>query len=565
MRNYKKVVGSKKKRYGDYTKQSLADAVKAVNDGMTLRDAANTYNVPKSTLNRKVCGKQMKSAGGQTCLTTVEEQQIVNHLIVVSDWGFPFSKLDIRIVVKSYLDMSNRQIIKFKNNLPGEDWARSFIKRYAKQIRPRLCQNIKTSRSEMKKDDFVKYFDNLKDVVKDLPADNILNYDETNLADDPGQERLIFKRGKKYPERVMNYTKGSISIMFCGTASGELLPVYVVYKAANMWTTWTAGGPKSARYNRSKSGWFESVSFNDWFRTVVLPWARKKEGKKVVIGDNLSSHFSPDIMKLCEENNISFVCLVPNSTHLTQPLDVAFYGPLKRKWRKILKLWKMKNPSLTSLPKNEFPALLKELVESLNTDNLKAGFQACGIHPLNPEVVLKKLPQHVEDASPNISTAVIEQLQKMRNPVHEKPNPRRKQIVVEPGKSVSLDDLTPNEHDTSENDSEETSDSDEESNINDLSDQGSLSARMEHLNPLEYNNITVGQWVKVMYEEELFIGKVLKKTGGETLVQCLQKPFGIREPQCLERENDSVYYQDVYQADVTPQLQKVGRCWKYNH
>ncbi|CAB4023918.1 PREDICTED: uncharacterized protein LOC106141545 [Paramuricea clavata] len=460
--------------------------------------------------------------------------------------------------------MSNRTVTRFKNNLPGEDWARSFIKRHAKQIRPRVCQNIKTSRSEINKGEFVKYFDNLKDVVKEVPADKILNYDETNLADDPGQEKLIFKRGKKYPERVMNYTKGNISIMFCGTASGELLPVYVVYKNVHMWTTWTTGGPKYARYNRSKSGWFEAISFNDWFRTVVLPWARKKEGKKVVIGDNLSSHFSPDIIRLCEENNISFVCLVPNSTHLTQPLDVAFYGPLKRKWRKILKQWKIYNPSLTSLPKNEFPRLLKELVESLNT----AGFQACGIYPLNPNEVLKNMPQSSEDASINISTAVIEQLKKMRNPIHEKPTPRRKQIVVEPGKSVSLDDLTCDKDDASEHDSEEESDSDESQSegsiISDLSDQHRLSTRMEDLKPLEHNDINIGQWVKVIHEEELFVGKVLKKTGGETLVQCLQKPFGIREPQSLERENDSVYYQNVYEANVTPQLQKVGRCWKYN-
>ena len=143
-----------------------------------------------------------------------------------------------------------------------------------------------------------------------------------------GQEKLIFKRGKKYLGRVMNYSKGSTRVIFCGTANGELLPVYVVYKAVHMWNTWTTGGPKGARLNRSKSGWFDAISFDDWFRTIVLLCARQKEGKKVIIGDNLSSHFSIDVIRLCEEHNISFVCLVPNSTHLSQPLDVAFYAPL---------------------------------------------------------------------------------------------------------------------------------------------------------------------------------------------------------------------------------------------
>ena len=177
---------------------------------------------------------------------------IVNHLIVVGEWGFPFTSLDLCLLVKSYLDMSNQSIGKFTENLPGKEWARSFIKHHKKEIHPRLCQNIKTKRAEMNKEDlekyFEKYFENLNNVLDEVPSENILNYDETNLSDNPGQEKLIFKQGKKYPEHVMNCTKGSTSIMFSGTASGKLLPVYVVYKVINMWNTWTVGGPEGARF-----------------------------------------------------------------------------------------------------------------------------------------------------------------------------------------------------------------------------------------------------------------------------------------------------------------------------
>ena len=279
-------------------------------------------------------------------------------------------------------------------------------------------QNIKTSRAAMKKEDFERYFENLSKVLKDIPPQNIVNYDETNLSDDPGQEKLIFKRGKKYPERIQNYSKGSTSIMFSGTAAGELLPSYVVYKSTNLWNTWTIGGPSGTRYNRSKSGWFDAICFDDWFRTIILPWARRKEGDKVMIGDNLSSHFSSDVLDLCEENNISFICLVPLSTHLSQPLDVAFYGPLKRKWCKILKNWKVQNPGQTTLPKDSFPRLLKQLEECLNVENLISGFKTCGIYPLDPEQLLKKLPEEVslDNVNGTVSGVVVEQLKGMRRP-----------------------------------------------------------------------------------------------------------------------------------------------------
>ena len=509
-RKYKKVVKTKKKRYGGYTKKDLEDALAAAQGGMHLRDAEDQYRVPKSTLQRKACGKQMKSIGGQTALSSDEEDTFVNHLIILSEWGFPFSKLDLRLVVKSYLDKSDRIIKKLKNNIPGEEWARSFLKRHSQRIRSRTCQNIKTSRADLTSETFVQYFNNLREVLADVPANNILNYDETNLSDDPGAEKLIFKRGKKYPERIMNYSKGNTSIIFSGTADGKLLPVYVVYKSQYLLKSWTTGGPKGARFNRSKSGWFDAICFDDWFRTVVVPWARKIEGKKVVIGDNLSSHFSPEVLKLCKDHNISFVCLVPNSTHLSQP----FYGPLKRKWRKIIKTWKLKYPRKTSVSKDEFPRLLKELHEVLNCENLISGFKATGIYPFCPDELIKKLPsENNQDQSfVNASTSVIDHLKTLRNPETPKPPPKRKRIDIEPGKSICQSDLETEEE--SESDSESSLQSEEDSSSDDHSEENcsneSEKPRCDFdLKEIDYETTNVDHWVKVIYEE-VFTRNTLK-------------------------------------------------------
>ena len=47
-----------------------------------------------------------------------------------------------------------------------------------------------------------------------VPPTNIFNYDETNLSDDPGTKKSIFRRGVKYPETVKDSTNTSTSIMF---------------------------------------------------------------------------------------------------------------------------------------------------------------------------------------------------------------------------------------------------------------------------------------------------------------------------------------------------------------
>lgn len=84
---------------------------------------------------------------------------------------------------------------------------------------------------------FIQHFNNLKEVSAEVLNSNILNYEETNLSDDPGAKKLIFKRGKKCPEHIMKgyYLKGNTRIIFSRTASCELLPVYVVYKSQHLW------------------------------------------------------------------------------------------------------------------------------------------------------------------------------------------------------------------------------------------------------------------------------------------------------------------------------------------
>jgi len=171
------------------------------------------------------------------------------------------------------------------------------------------------------------------------------------------------ERGAKYPERVINSIKTATSHMFCGNAEGEVIPPYIVYKAESMWTIWTANGPSGTRYNHSKSGWFDA------FRNLLLPRLKKSHpGKNVLIGDNLSSHINLNVLELCKQNDVCFVALLPNSTHLTQPLDVAYFCPMKMAWRKILTDWRMKGKGrkAPSLPKDEFPKLLKTLMQKLN-------------------------------------------------------------------------------------------------------------------------------------------------------------------------------------------------------
>ena len=71
--------------------------------------------------------------------------------------------------------------------------------------------------------------------------------------------------------------------------------------------------------------------------------------------------------------------------------------------------------------------------------------------------------------------------------------------------------------------------------------------------PIPYEKVNEGIWVIVIYEEEKWIGKVVTKCHDQVCVKCLEKPFGIHQRQLLEREEDSIYFSQVYHTDITPE------------
>ncbi|KAG5872622.1 hypothetical protein JTB14_003710 [Gonioctena quinquepunctata] len=144
--------------------------------------------------------------------------------------------------------------------MPGMDWFKSFLNRH-RDLTVKLAENTKRARGALSYEVSEEYFEQLRIKLADIPAQNIINYDETNFVDDPGSAEVITRRGAKHAHRLIDATKTSTTVMFAMTAHGTLLPPYVVYEAKHSYEGWTEGGIEGARYNRSMSGWFDSELF----------------------------------------------------------------------------------------------------------------------------------------------------------------------------------------------------------------------------------------------------------------------------------------------------------------
>jgi len=444
-----------------------------------------------------------------------------------------------------------------------------------------MSSNIKRVRAEVGFDDINTYMDNLGETLKDIPPSRIWNYDETNLSDNPGNKKVISKRGAKYVEKICNFSKSSTSVMFCGNAEGKLLAPYVVYKAENMWTTWTENGPENTRYNRSKSGWFDSITFEDWFTSHFLKEIKcSKDSPTVLIGDNLASHINIKVLQLCDQHNIRFVCLPPNTTHLTQPLDVAFFAPMIKVWRNILTKWKesKSGSKYSTIPKDLFPTLLNELINNIKANagqNLVSGFNKCGIFPFNKQTLLDRLPQN-EVNNEFVGSAFIEQLDAKRQDYLGTSGTKknRKKLNVPSGKSINVSDVKkpqeislqtePQKNKRKRRVSESSSssgdndlvllESDEDSEVfSDSEQEEPYKLGIINQEKLSPEDVAVDNFVLVLYNKEKYPGKVHSISKEGVMVDCMEKRLTCwRWPQ---RQDISLYdWKDILTKINSPKM-----------
>lgn len=81
------------------------------------------------------------------------------------------------------------------------------------------------------------------------------------------------------------------------------------------------------------------------------------------------------------------IALYPNATHILQPLDVGFFRPLKASWKKTVHRWKLDTQG-ARLSKHHFAGELKKAIDAINSrEILQSAFKACGLHPLNPDMI----------------------------------------------------------------------------------------------------------------------------------------------------------------------------------
>ena len=214
----------------------------------------------------------------------------------------------------------------------------------------------------------------------------IYNVDETGMPLDHRLPKVATSIGQKKVRTRTSGNKSQVTVIACVSATGHVIPPFVIFDAKMLNYEWTKGEVPGTMYGLSTTGWVDTHLFKKWLTNHLLKNA-VAERPLLLILDGHGSHYQPELISYAKENGVVMFCLPPHTTHETQPLDTSVFKPLKQNWQEVCNRYVQANPGRV-ITKYSFSALLHEAwSKAMVPTVIMSGFRRSGIYPFNPAAV----------------------------------------------------------------------------------------------------------------------------------------------------------------------------------
>lgn len=389
----------------------ITEALAGIKSGLyaTPYAAAKALQLRSNTVLKRVRGGNSKQVARQTqqLLTPAQETTLLKWIKQLTITGYaPTYQLlreiaqEIRVnrvrVYDPYSAVQQAMPVTLVPRLPiGQEWVLRFIKRHD-QLRSQFGRRVESARLSCATEPVITaWFDAFKDTVKrfNIQEKDIYNMDETGFCIGTMEStRIIVDSSCCTRYQAHSGRQEWVSILECVCADGSSITPLVIFKGdGNVLQSWL---PPELRtqwfFSVNSKGWTSNVHGVEWLRRVFEPLTRAKAAgrQRLLICDGHDSHISGNFISHCIQNHISILILPPHTSHLLQPLDVAVFGPLKKRLTAALSY--LNEAQLARIQKAEWlQAYMKGRQEAVTENNIQSAFQGAGLVPLRPHRVLR--------------------------------------------------------------------------------------------------------------------------------------------------------------------------------
>lgn len=387
----------------------MAGAIQEVLEGkMGYRRASNAYNVPQTTLERKVKEARQKELSSEaaaekrlgrykTVFSEVQERELVEHILFLEERLFGITLSDLRTLA---FDLAEMNCIphgfSMEKKMAGKEWLYGFLKRH-----PTLSLRGPESTSMARAKGFNrvavnKFFDLLKSMLTKhkFSPNEIYNVDETGILTVPNKpSKVLALRGKKQVGSLTSAERGVlVTTEICMNAAGNYMPTMFVFPRKRENPLLMDDAPPGSFAVYHESGWINKETFIVWFKRF-LDYANPGPNKPVLlILDGHNSHAKNlELVNLARENHVVLLCFPPHTTHRLQPLDVSFMAPLSTFYEQEVRKWLINHPGRCVTIFQVSKLFRDAFSRAATVQTALKGFEKTGIHPFNSHV----FPDHL--------------------------------------------------------------------------------------------------------------------------------------------------------------------------
>ena len=373
--------------------KSAIDEFRKGEDG--LRQIARAWNVPKTTLARRVKGivsGWKHKSGKHPVLPVAAENELHDLISTMSARGFPFSRKDIQRLAFQYAHHCGLKGFNNERGSAGYYWMRGFLKRH-NNLSCRKPEPLSTARAVAVNKPvidswFDKYEQTLEELqIKDVPS-HIWNADESGLQDYYVSQSVVGVKGKACYEINPGEKGETTTLLATFNAVGDYAPLMFIFKGKRLKAEWCVGAPVDSIVRVSDNGWITSELFLEFGRKFVSSLPQNDTLPHLLLLDGHSTHvYNMEFLRLMKQHNVHPFCFPPHTTHCLQPADVALFKSMKHHWtsegRKYMRQSGGKKPD-----KKQFFKLFQSAWNSAATvETAQSGFRQTGTFPVNRNAI----------------------------------------------------------------------------------------------------------------------------------------------------------------------------------
>ena len=401
--------------------------------GDAIRKAGRMFGVPESTLRRRLNNPETQSVGHPTLFSGAEENELADHCRNMARLGYGYCRWQVLEMAGNMAKQTGRDIE------PKKDWYYNFIKR---------CPDLSIQKPKKREISRVRgttevnvknYFQELDIILTKYNLKNkpeqIWNIDETGITLDHNPPKIVATKGER-PFVVTAGHSDNTTVIVAGSALGETIPPYVIYKGQRLTENKTKGCLPQTKFITTDNGWSTSETFHDFIFNHFLLHVQPRPC--LLLYDGHSTHITIDLITKARENDIHMFVLPPHSSHQLQPLDVGIFSPFKAALSS--ECHKLMHSQVgRQITKDDLPSLIANAYNaSLTVPNLMSAFRKTGVVPFNPEIFKtpevtsneEKPKSRKERANVRTIKLLLSDINKKVEQAVNKPQERKRKYVI---------------------------------------------------------------------------------------------------------------------------------------